>query len=434
MNINIAYEVQKMKKRVSVILCLVLAAALLTGCSLKSKNAETVTIPPAENGSPATSAAPAPETAATPETAPTDSPAATPEAAPTPEPTPAPTLEPTLPPTLPPTQAPAASKLPVVTKDPTDETVAVGGKCQFVTRYENAKWAEWHFVSPDGRRDLDYLQAAREFPTLKIVNGEGKDLTLENVPTTLGGWRVYCRFSNDAGSVKTASALITVTANAKLPRITKDPTGETVAVGGKCQFVTRYENAKLAEWHFVSPDGARDLTYAQASHDFYSLKITGGNTKDMTLSNIPAELNGWKVYCRFSNDFGSADSAAALITVKGQPAPSTQRQGLEGRWADEIAGRCQVTFTYRAEGAVNVSVSWSSSAWQRARWTMTAYIYKNDIWTYSDGHYWVETYTDDTHFTTSDDAYNGTGSFSLRDGKVHWVDDRTGEEHVLIPA
>ena len=41
-----------------------------------------------------------------------------------------------------------------------------------------------------------------------------------------------------------------------LPRVTKSPTGETVAVNGSAQFIAKYENADLAEWHFVSPDGS----------------------------------------------------------------------------------------------------------------------------------------------------------------------------------
>ena len=35
-------------------------------------------------------------------------------------------------------------------------------------------------------------------------------LTLSGIPQALNGCRVYCKFSNSAGSVKTASALITV--------------------------------------------------------------------------------------------------------------------------------------------------------------------------------------------------------------------------------
>ena len=334
-------EVNAMKKKLLAVLCILLALLTLSACGKKKNNAETVTVAPAETSAPA-------QPAATQEAAPAATPSGgfaitptqAPDAAapvPTPVPTPAPTLAPAptqaAKPT--PTAAPANSKLPVVKKDPTGETVNVGGKCQFVTRYENAKWAVWHFVSPDGSRDIDYLKAAEEFPTLKIIDGYGKD---------------------------------------------------------------------------------------------------------MTLDKIPAELNGWKVYCRFSNDSGSTDTKTALITIKGQPTPTPaptsapKRQGFEGRWAEEIAGRCQINFTYRGEGSMNVDIAWSSSAWQRARWTMTANVSKKDIMEYTDGHYWVENYTDDSHYTVSDESYNGTGRFFIQDGKLHWVDDQTGQETVCKPA
>ena len=222
-----------------------------------------------------------------------------------------------------------------------------------------------------------------------------------------------------------------------LPRITKDPTDETVNEYGKCQFVTRYENAELAEWHFVSPDGTIDAGYRDVQNQFPALKITGGNTKDMTLENIPAALNGCRVYCRFSNSYGSVKTGSALITVKSVPrteAPTMRLQNFQGRWAEEIAGRCQVTITNRADGRMDVDISWSGSAWQRSRWQMTASVYRNDIITYDDAHYWVETYTDDYNYTISDESFGGSGDFLMLEGKLHWHDNQTGEDTVLIPA
>ena len=219
-----------------------------------------------------------------------------------------------------------------------------------------------------------------------------------------------------------------------LPVITKNPTDETVPINGKCQFVTRYENAILAEWHFVSPDGSQDLDYIQAQNAFPTLKVLNGYTKDLTLDSIPATLNGWRVYCRFSNNSGSVNSGSALITVLQDSYAPVQRQGFEGRWAEEIAGRCQITFSYRAEGSWNVDISWSGSAWERTRWNMTANIWRDDIAVYDDAHAWTETYTSDTSYTISDESFGGTGSFFIRDGKLHWVNNQTGEEIVLVPV
>ena len=176
-----------MKNLFTVIFCMILCILVLSACG--KQQADNV------------SATAVPTTKATPET---PIPTAAPVPASTPVQTPVPTAVPTL--------APAAmsANLPRITKNPTDETVPINGRCQFVTRYENADLAEWHFISPDGYRDLTYADAEKEFPTLKIINAYAKDMTLDNIPAALNGWRVYCRFSNNAGSADSGSALITV--------------------------------------------------------------------------------------------------------------------------------------------------------------------------------------------------------------------------------
>ena len=155
---------------------------------------------------PTTTSTPIP--VATPAPTPVATPAPTPAPTPTPTPTPAPTPAPT--PTPVPTTAQPASNLPVITKSPTDEKVPIGGKCQFVTRYENATWAEWHFVSPDGTRDLAYTDAAAVFQGLKITGGDQSTMQLQNIPAELNGWKVYCAFRNNTGTTNTDAAAITV--------------------------------------------------------------------------------------------------------------------------------------------------------------------------------------------------------------------------------
>lgn len=325
-----------MKKKQILLFCLALALVLLTACGRRSKSPEVVTLSPAATAAPPATAAPTPFPS--------------PSFVPTPAPTAIPTPVPTLMPTPLPTAAPTPFPTPFFTPAPTPYQPPV---------------------------------------------------------------------------------------QSNLPRVTKDPTDETVAVNGKCQFVTRYENAELAEWHFISPNGALDVTYKDVQTQYPTLRIIGGNTKDMTLEGIPAELNGCRVYCRFSNYAGSVNSASALITVRSIPGQATAaptRQGFAGRWADAIAGRCQLTITYRAEGSMNVDIRWSGSAWQLARWQMTANTYRDDILTYNDGHSWVETYSDDTSYTISDEVFGGTGSFYFRDGQLHWYDEQTGQDTAFIPA
>ena len=103
---------------------------------------------------------------------------------------------------------------PVVTKSPTNENVVEGGECWFVAKNTGAVMAVWHFVSPDKSTDIAYDEAQAQFPTLQILNGMQGAMQLKNIPVELNGWSFYCRYSNNAGSVDTDSATITVRAAA----------------------------------------------------------------------------------------------------------------------------------------------------------------------------------------------------------------------------
>lgn len=219
-----------------------------------------------------------------------------------------------------------------------------------------------------------------------------------------------------------------------LPVITKHPGSETVPENGKCQFVTRYENALYAEWHFVSPDGSRDLNYRQAQNEFPTMTIVNGYTKDMTLENIPSGINGWKVYCRFSNNSGAINTNTALITVTVQTEPTVQSTAFVGRWAEEYTGRCQIIFSPCPTGGYNVDISWSSSAAESAHWNMTAKVNDSGVAVYSDGHEWTETYTTETEYTISNEVFGETGSFYIQDGTLYWVNNHNGQTTSFIPA
>ena len=45
------------------------------------------------------------------------------------------------------------------------------------------------------------------------------------------------------------------------------------------------------------------------------------------------------------------------------------------------------------------------------------------------------TYTDNgSSYSISNESYNGTGSFYIQDGKLHWYNDQTGEETIFLRA
>ena len=282
-------------------------------------------------GVPSVTAAPAGSTSSVPVTTATPAPTVQIAATAAPTPTPVPT------PAAPATPAPGS---PVITKDPTDEKVQVGGSCWFVANHRGANFARWHFVSPDGtdiaidtKDENGNNVLAKQFPNLNIHNGEYDSMKLSNIPAELNGYRFYCHFWNANGSVDSKSALLTVegagnvaaantdtaAANAANgPKVTKDPTDETVKPGESAWFVAKHTGAILARWHFVSPDGSDyEYTNEAISSQFPQMKIVGGDQGTMQLQNIPLNANGWKVYCRYSNNSGTADTKMATITVQG---------------------------------------------------------------------------------------------------------------------
>ena len=226
-----------------------------------------------------------------------------------------------------------------------------------------------------------------------------------------------------------------------LPRVTKSPTDETVDEGGSCLFLAKYENAEMAVWHFVSPDGQTDMTYEAAQTAFPTMEILNGMYSNLQLRNIPYAANGWKVYCRYSNSgAGYVDTGMAVITVipkQNQAAasvPAAQNVSFNGNWADEETGLCQILFTYRDDSSRYVGILWRDTTGRRDCWNMTATAYSENVLIYEDGYHWAETYSNDNSYEVSDETWNGSGSFYIENGKLHWYNAQTGEEVILIPS
>ncbi|MBO5544853.1 MAG: hypothetical protein J5949_09515 [Oscillospiraceae bacterium] len=198
-----------MKKKLLILLCLGLVIPILSACGPKQRNRGASSSPsPTPDPTPTVIIFSTPAPDPTPSPTPTETPK--PTSTPKPSAKPSPKASPSSTPTPEPTEEPQP---PVVTKNPTGEVVPVGGSCTFIAKYENAVWAVWHFVSPDGSRDLAYNDIQNIYTDLKIINGYASTMSLENIPAQLNGWKVYCHFSNDAGSTDTAMAQITVQQN-----------------------------------------------------------------------------------------------------------------------------------------------------------------------------------------------------------------------------
>ena len=140
---------------------------------------------------------------------PTPEPTLVPTAKPTPVSTPTPTLEPTPPPTPVPTPTPVPGPAVIITKNPTSESLSVGGKTWFIAHAENAVSLTWELVDPDGNvHSVSDAMAINPGLSLEVL--EGDTIAVSNVPISINGWGVQARFDGQGNSATTSPAIIYV--------------------------------------------------------------------------------------------------------------------------------------------------------------------------------------------------------------------------------
>lgn len=227
------------------------------------------------------------------------------------------------------------------------------------------------------------------------------------------------------------------TARASAPTVTKSPTDERLTEGGTCLFVARADNASSIVWHLVSPDGNTDITYDAAKSRFPSLGISGGTENTLRLSNVPASMNGWKVYCRFGNSVGSVSSGSAVISVtaaatpaptQAPPAPTqapapepASEPNISGTYHDSIAGRATMTISGSPD-YYTVNVYWSGSAFEHAEWTFSGSASDGRL-SYNNAVKTVVSYDEDGIETRVTEYTNGSGALYYGiSGGLRWED------------
>ena len=97
--------------------------------------------------------------------------------------------------------------------------------------------------------------------------------------------------------------------------ITKNPTSETIAIGGKTWFIAHADNAASLTWQMTGPDGViyYSLDSAMAIHPGLKLEALDGDT--LAVSNVPLSANGWGVVALFENGNSSAVTEPAYLYV-----------------------------------------------------------------------------------------------------------------------
>ena len=114
------------------------------------------------------------------------------------------------------------------------------------------------------------------------------------------------------------------TAYAAGPKITKQPefgkskTETTVVIEIKAK------SYKGLTWRFVNPDTGEELTAKELSKAFDGIKVKNPNKSKITLEKVPAELNGWEVYCHLSGNGYQVDSERLTIDLGTAAEPAAE--------------------------------------------------------------------------------------------------------------
>lgn len=195
---------------------------------------------------------------------------------------------------------------PVITKQPTGETVDEGGSAVFVARAENYTEIIWRIVSNDTTNTIQAADAPEYFGC--SVTGLGTErLEIFNIPASMDGWRVEAMFKGPGGIEYSWGALIRVNGvTVKAPSISAQPqplslaSGETgtltvsaAAPEGKLQFQW-YANTANSNQGGKPIDGAVEATYTPeeiTGTTYYYVSVTSvynGRSSDAVLSSAAA--------------------------------------------------------------------------------------------------------------------------------------------------
>ena len=97
--------------------------------------------------------------------------------------------------------------------------------------------------------------------------------------------------------------------------VTKNPTSESHVPGESAMFVANANAYTSLEWVFVAPGGA-EYTVDEFVVNFPKSAISGSDTTSMTIYNVSPDMNGWSVYCIFSNGSRAVWTNQAWLYVR----------------------------------------------------------------------------------------------------------------------
>lgn len=191
----------------------------------------------------------------------------------------------------------------------------------FIARADNAKSFVWRLVSKDTTNTVPATDGPSYFSGLNVSGTDTDTLVLSNIPQSLDGWCVECKFVNDNGTSFTNGAVITVKSktpqvvttpaptptvnNVKAPVINTQPRGVNQTVGSGATLTVKA----------ISTDGGTlsYQWYSSATADAGDLTEIPGETGS---SFTPPQTEGTVYYCVAITNSKDGKTSDALYSNK----------------------------------------------------------------------------------------------------------------------
>ena len=103
--------------------------------------------------------------------------------------------------------------------------------------------------------------------------------------------------------------------------VSKNPTDEVRTAGGTAWFISGATNYSTLSWTFMSPDGTR-YSVQDFRTRFPYAAVEGEYSTTLTVRNLNTDMDHWGVFCTFTNNNGSTDTAMAVLYVSAYAAPT----------------------------------------------------------------------------------------------------------------